>query len=44
MKTRCVMHVCALRGTYSPNVYVNVTHYESGLYDMQLTDAMRCSP
>jgi len=39
MKTKCVMHVCASRGTYSPNVDVNVTHFKSGLHDMQLTDA-----
>jgi len=44
MKTKCVMHVCPLRGLYSPNVDVNVTHFESGLHDMQLTDVMRCSP
>jgi len=44
MKTKCVMHVCASRGTYSPNVDVNVTHFKSGLHDMQLTNAMRCSP
>jgi len=44
MKTKCVMHVCASRGTYSPNVDVNVTHFKNGLHDMQLNDAMRCSP
>jgi len=42
MKTKYVMHVCASRVTYSPNVDVNVTHFKNVLHDMQLTDAMRC--
>jgi len=27
-----------------PNVHVSLTHFQSGLHDMQLNDAMRCSP